>query len=105
MTSPLEQKKIRITGPSMVTANRTRDGVVIYRTAQQGWSAELSDAAIVRNSDDARALLSEATSDDVGAIGAYIAPVEIKDSGEIRPGNLREQIRSQGLTIGLPVPA
>ena len=105
MTSPLEQKKIRITGPSMVTANRTRDGVVIYRTAQQGWSAKLSDAAIVRNSDDARALLSEATSDDVGAIGAYIAPVEIKDSGEIRPGNLREQIRSQGLTIGLPVPA
>ena len=105
MTSPLEQKKIRITGPSMVTANRTRDGVVIYRTAQQGWSAKLSDAAIVRNSDDARSLLSEATSDDVGAIGAYIAPVEIKDSGEIRPGNLREQIRSQGLTIGLPVPA
>ena len=105
MTSPLEQKKIKITGPSMVTANRTRDGVVIYRTAQQGWSAKLSDAAIVRTSDDARALLAEATSDDVGAIGAYIAPVEIKDSGEIRPGNLREQIRSQGLTIGLPVPA
>ena len=36
MTSPLEQKKIRITGPSMVTANRTWDGVVIYRTARQG---------------------------------------------------------------------
>jgi hypothetical protein len=103
MTSPLEQKKIRITGPSVVTANRTRDGVVIYRTAQQGWSAKLSDA--VRNSDDARALLAESIADDVGAIGAYIAPVEVKDSGEIRPGNLREQIRSQGLTIDLPVPA
>ena len=36
MTSPLEQKKIRITGPSMVTANRTWDGVVIYRTAAAG---------------------------------------------------------------------
>ena len=47
MTSPLEQKKIRITGPSMVTANRTWDGVVIYRTARQDWSADLSDAAIV----------------------------------------------------------
>jgi hypothetical protein len=105
MTSPLEQKKIRITGPSVVTANRTWDGVVIYRTAQQGWSAKLSDAAIVRTSDDARALLAESIADDVGAIGAYIAPVEVKDSGEIRPGNLREQIRSQGLTIDLPVPA
>ena len=41
MTSPLEQKKIKITGPSVVTANRTWDGVVIYRTAAQGWSAEL----------------------------------------------------------------
>ena len=89
----------------MVTANRTSDGIVIYRTAQQGWSARLSDAAIVRTSDDARALLAESIADDVGAIGAYIAPVEVKDSGEIRPGNLREQIRSQGLTIDRPVPA
>ncbi|WP_159005380.1 DUF2849 domain-containing protein [Bradyrhizobium sp. S69] len=105
MTSPLEQKKIKITGPSMVTANRTWDGIVIYRTADQGWSAELADAAIVRTSDEARALLTEAIADDVGAIGAYIAPVEIQDSGKIAPGNLREQIRSEGLTIELPVPA
>jgi hypothetical protein len=87
MTSPLEQKKIRITGPSMVTANRTWDGVVIYRTSQHGWSPDLSDAA------------------DVGAIGAYIAPVEIKEAGKIEPGNLREHIRFQGVTIELPVPA
>ena len=104
MTSPLQQK-IKITGPSMVTANRTSDGIVIYRTAQHGWSARLADAAIVRTSDDARALLVESVADDVGAIGAYIAPVEIKDGGEIKPGNLREHIRSEGLTIDLPVPA
>ena len=36
MTSPLEQQKIKITGPSMVTANRTWDGIVIYRTAVEG---------------------------------------------------------------------
>ena len=78
MTSPLEQKKIKITGPSVVTANRTWDGVVIYRTAAQGWSADLSDAAIVRTSDEARALLAESVADDVGAVGAYIAPVEIR---------------------------
>jgi hypothetical protein len=105
MTSPLEQKKIKITGPSMVTANRTWDGIVIYRTADQGWSAELADAAIVRTSDEARALLTEAIADDVGAIGAYIAPVEIKNGGTVEPGNLREHIRSEGVTIELPVPA
>jgi len=104
MTSPLQQK-IKITGPSVVTANRTWDGVVIYRTAAQGWSTDLSDAAIVRAADTARALLAESVADDVGAVGAYIAPVEIKDGGSIEPGNLREQIRRQGVTIDLPVPA
>ena len=105
MTSPLEQKKIRITGPSVVTANRTWDGAVIWRTAAHGWSAELADAAIVRTSDEARALLAESVADDVGAVGAYIAPVEIKNSGAIKPGNLREHIRSEGVTIGPSVPA
>jgi hypothetical protein len=104
MTSPLQQK-IKITGPSMVTANRAWDGVVIYRTAAKGWSTDLADAAIVRTADEARMLLAEAVADDVGAIGAYIAPVDIKDTGKILPGNLREQIRSEGLTIELPVPA
>ena len=103
MTSPLEQKKIKITGPSVITANRTRDGVVIYRTERKDWSTDLSDAAIVRASDEARALLAESVADDLGAIGAYIAPVEVDESGQIAPGNLREQIRRSGVTIGLPV--
>jgi hypothetical protein len=100
MTSPLEQKKIRITGPSVVTANRTWDGAVVYRTARQDWSTALSDAAIVSTSDEARALLAEGVADDVGAVGAYIAPVELKGTA-IKPGNLREHIRSKGVTIDL----
>lgn len=104
MTSPLQQK-IKITGPSVVTANRTSDGAVIWRTGAKGWSIDLGDAAVVRTADDARALLAEAVDDDLGAIGAYIAPVELKD-GKLVPGNLRERIRVKGLTIELlPVPA
>jgi hypothetical protein len=103
MTSPLQQK-IKITGPSIVTANRTRDGAVIYRTAAQGWSVKLSDAAIVRTADDARVLLAESVADDIGAVGPYIAPVEVTDQG-IAPGNLREKIRNQGVTIDLLVSA
>ena len=102
MTSPLQQK-IKIAGPSIVTANRTWDGIVVYRTADKGWSAELADAAIVRNSDEAKALLAESVADDVGAIGPYIAPVQIGADGKIVPGNLREQIRRTGVTIGQPV--
>ena len=104
MTSPLEQK-IRIAGPSIVTANRTFDGVVIYRNASQGWSTDLSEAAIVRTVAEARALLAESVADDIGAVGAYIAPVDINDGGNIRPGNLRELIRQRGVTIELPLTA
>jgi hypothetical protein len=104
MTSPLQQK-IKITGPSVVTANRTADGVVIWRTGAKGWSTDIADSAIVRTADDARALLAESIDDDLGAVGAYIAPVELKD-GKVVPGNLRERIRVKGLTIELlPVPA
>ena len=103
MTSPLEQKKLKIAGPSVVTANRTWDGAVIYRTAAHSWSADLKDAAIVRNSDDARTLLVESVADDVGAVGAYIAPVQVDVDGKVTPGNLREQIRRTGVTIGSQV--
>ena len=102
MTSPLQQK-LKITGPSVVTANRTWDGVVVYRTAAKGWSVELTEAAVVRNSDEAKVLLAEAVADDVGAIGPYIAPVQVDEAGKILPGNLREQIRRDGVTIDLPV--
>lgn len=104
MTSPLE-KKLKISGPSVVTANRTRDGAVIYRTANHGWSTELEEAAVVHDADSARRLLAEAVADDLGAVGAYVAPVRVGQDGAIEPGNLRERIRRDGLTIAAPVPA
>ena len=103
MTSPLQQK-IKIAGPSVVTANRTSDGIVIWRTGN-GWSNDLANARIVTTADDARKLLAEAVADDVGAVGAYIAPVEIGNAGSIAPGNLREEIRVKGITFPLQLSA
>jgi hypothetical protein len=103
MTSPLQQK-IKITGPSVVTANRTEDGAVIWRTPS-GWSVRLAEAAVVTDADAARALLAAALADDLGAVGAYIAPVTVGSSGALEPGNLRERIRRDGVTIALPVSA
>lgn len=104
MTNPLQQK-LKITGPSIVTANRTSDGVVIYRTPAKGWSTELYEAAVVRNADDAKALWAEAIADDLGAVGSYIAPVQIGSDGTIEPGNFRESIRLHGTTFALPAGA
>jgi hypothetical protein len=103
MTSPLEQKKIKVTGPVVVTANRTGDGAVIYRLADGGWTTKLDAAAVVTNVAGAQQLMSAAVADDLGAVGAYVAPVELLPGGQVRPGNLRELIRLGGPTIELPV--
>ena len=42
--------------------------------------------------DEARTLLAESVDDDVGAVGAYIAPVEIKNSGAIMPKLLSRRL-------------
>jgi Protein of unknown function (DUF2849) len=104
MTSPLEQKKIKVTGPVVVTANRTGDGVVIYRHAD-GWTTELGSAAVATDGAGAQQLMAGAVADDLGAVGAYVAPVKLLPGGHVRPGNLRELIRLGGPTIELPVSA
>jgi len=97
MTSPLDQK-IKITGPVVVTANRVGDGAVVYRRGG-GWTTALGEADITTNATAARELISAAVADDLNAVGAYIAPVKIAADGELRPGNLREAIRSTGPTV------
>lgn len=104
MTSPLEQKKIRVTGPVIVTANRVGDGAVVYRCPDGGWTTAFEDAAVATNADGARALMAAAADDDLHAVGPYIAPVQLAPDGARRPGNLRELIRLRGPTIELPAP-
>jgi uncharacterized protein DUF2849 len=101
MTSPLEQK-LRINGPVVVTANRLGDGAVIYRTGDGEWSTRLEQAAVVTTAAAATTLLAAATADDIGAVGAYVAPVRHDTDGALLPGNLREMIRHAGPTIHLP---
>ncbi len=60
---------------------------------------------MVRTADDAKALWAEAMADDLGAIGSYIAPVEVETNGAIKPGNFRETIRLRGTTFALPASA
>ncbi len=80
---------------------------MVHRTAQQGWSTKLEEAAIVRTVDDARKLLAEAVADDHSTVGAYIALIIINADGSVAPGNLRERIsrerahdRSAGRDLG-----
>jgi hypothetical protein len=101
MTSPLQQK-LKIAGPVVITANRTGDGVVIYRTAHGDWTTRIGEAAVATTATVAGDLLSTAIADDLGAVGAYIAPVRLDGEGRVEPANLRERIRLSGPTIDLP---
>jgi Protein of unknown function (DUF2849) len=102
MTSPLEQKKIKVTGPVVVTANRVADGAVIYRSGDGSWTTKLDAANVVTDATGAQRLMSAALADDLGAVGPYVAPVKLLPGGHVRPGNLRELIRLGGPTIELP---
>lgn len=101
MTSPLQQK-IKVTGPSVVTANRLSDGAVVYRTADGEWATEISAAVIVSTAAEATPLLATARTDGLRAVDVYLAPVKL-DRGRVVPGNLRELIRMGGPTIDLPI--
>ncbi len=98
MTSPLDQK-IRINGPVVITANRVTDGAVVYRHADGGWTTRFDDGAIATSATRARELLAAAGSDEISAVGAYLAPVQFAGDGKVRPGNLRERIRAAGPTV------
>jgi hypothetical protein len=97
------QQKLKVNGPSVITANRLGDGAVVYWTKSGDWTTKLADAAIVTTAPDATHLLAAAIADDVGAVGAYVAPVKRGEDGEVLPGNLRERIRLSGPTIELPI--
>jgi len=101
MTAP-SQQKLKIHGPVVVTANRLSDGAVVYRAAIGGWTTRIEAAAVVTSAVAAKDLLTIAIADDVGAVGAYVAPVEL-NGGRIEPGNLRERIRLAGPTFDLPI--
>ncbi|MBP2150619.1 MULTISPECIES: DUF2849 domain-containing protein [Xanthobacter] len=104
MTSPL-QRKLKIAGPTVVTANRLADGAVVWLSATGGWTDHIGAAAVGATSEEVLRLLDIAHGDENTAVGAYPAPVRLGADGAIEPANLRERIRAGGPTVALPAGA
>ena len=86
--------------PHAVTANRLRDGRVVFRTASGGWSLDVADSGIEPNEAAADAVLAEvvAHANALDVVEPYV--VEMNTSGRTpRPAKLRESIRAMGPTI------
>ena len=70
MTSPLE-KKLKIAGPVLITANRLNDGAVIYRTAYGDWTTDFARAAVVSTAPAAAELLAESGASEISVMATH----------------------------------
>jgi hypothetical protein len=87
----------------VVTANRLRDGVIVWLTPDQSWSEDFTDSKVLRDEAEAKAAL-DATSVDVKArlvVGPYLA--EFKETPEgLQAASARERIRASKLPTIVP---
>ena len=84
----------------VITANRLADGVVVFQTAEAGWSEDFNRAAVLPDAEATKAALARAAEDVTGnlVVDAYSFAVEIRN-GHVAPKALREAIRAAGPTI------
>jgi hypothetical protein len=83
-------------GWTVITANRLRQGDVVYLTEGAGWTTRLPEAHAVQTPDEERALLAAAEREVAKqeVIGPYAMPVDSSAFG-LRPMSRREKIRAQ----------
>ena len=84
----------------IMTANRLRDGVVVYLGEHQAWTPTIGASKPGHDDDGYQALqtVADTAVADGVIIEAYLIDVEV-NGGEIRPARLREAIRATGPTV------
>jgi Protein of unknown function (DUF2849) len=86
----------------VMTANRLRDGEVVFLTRAGVWSEKIDDAVLALEP-QATAALEVRAADDVKATlitGQYLFDAE-RVNGKIRATHIRERIRTLGPTVRL----
>jgi sulfite reductase (NADPH) hemoprotein beta-component len=87
----------------VVTANRLRDGVIVWLTRELRWSEDFAESKPLRDEAEAKAAL-EAAGIDVRArlvVGPYLAEVDETPEG-LKPNSARERIRASRLPTIIP---
>lgn len=84
----------------VVTANRLDDGLVVFLTAEGGWSEDINQSRIAVGKEAGDALLAEASSPELDTVivGPYLIEVE-KQDGELVPTKYREVLRTKGPSV------
>jgi len=82
--------------PSVITANRLTDGVVVYLAPGGAWTEDIEEANRAETDDDVKALEAEAEAAvrERIVVGVYPMPIALKDDGTVDPISVRERIRA-----------
>ena len=86
--------------PDVITANRLADGVVVFQTADAGWSEDFNRASVLQDAEATKTALARAKDDEALnlIVDAYAFAVEMRN-GHVVPKALREAIRAAGPTV------
>ena len=81
--------------PKIVTANRLREGDVVYLTADDRWSRHLSEAELIEDEAHAQLRLLKAEAQKQVVVGVYLADAKAGPDGP-EPVHFREAFRAKG---------
>lgn len=81
--------------PKVVTANDLLEGDVIYFTADNTWTRNLSEAELITDEAEAQLRLLEAEKQNLVIVGAYLADAKESPNGP-EPTHFREEFRRTG---------
>jgi Protein of unknown function (DUF2849) len=81
--------------PKVVTANRLREGDVVYLTADDRWSVQHHDAELIDDEAHAQLRLLFANGQKLLVVGAYLADAKPGVHGP-EPTHFREEFRTRG---------
>lgn len=86
----------------VLTANRLRDGEVVFLTRSGVWSEKIDEAALALEPQAATALQARGVEDEKNTLvtGAYLFAAERRD-GHVYATHIRERIRTLGPTVRL----
>jgi Protein of unknown function (DUF2849) len=86
----------------VMTANRLRDGEVVFLTRSGDWAVAIDNAVLAQEPQAVTALEARAKADEKATLvtGSYLFDAERID-GKIKASHIRERIRAQGPTVRL----
>jgi len=89
----------------VLTANRLRDGTVVFLDFEGAWSETLVEAVIARSPDEVRALKDRGTYDAIRNIVVEPYLIEVHESASgLLPIRYRERVRATGPSVLDDVP-